>query len=79
MAKRKNSVPAFMKYAGSILGPAGLSSRLGFSTGARRKGRSAGDRREKNSGETIEDYSPTIALLRAPSFYELNQTAQRNS
>jgi hypothetical protein len=33
MAKRKDSIPTFMKYAGSISGPADLSSRRGFSRG----------------------------------------------
>ena len=31
MAKRKDPIPKFMKYAGSIRGPADLSSRRGFS------------------------------------------------
>jgi hypothetical protein len=33
MAKRKDSIPTFMKYAGSISGPADLSSRRGYSRG----------------------------------------------
>jgi hypothetical protein len=31
MAKKKSSIPKFMKYSGSIEGPADLSSRRGFS------------------------------------------------
>jgi len=31
MAKREDSIPKFMKYAGIIRGPADLSSRLGYS------------------------------------------------
>jgi hypothetical protein len=31
MAKKKSSIPKFMKYAGSIRGPADLSSRRGYS------------------------------------------------
>lgn len=31
MAKKKNSIPKFMKYSGSIQGPPDLSSRRGFS------------------------------------------------
>ncbi len=37
MAKRKSSIPKFMKYAGSVRGPADLSSRRGFETGPERR------------------------------------------
>ena len=37
--KKKSSIPKFMKYAGSIRGPADLSSRRGFETGPNGEGR----------------------------------------
>jgi hypothetical protein len=39
MAKKKSSIPKFMKYAGSIQGPPDLSSRRGFETGPNGEGR----------------------------------------
>jgi hypothetical protein len=37
MAKRTGPTPKFMKYSGSIQGPADLSSRRGFSRGVENK------------------------------------------
>jgi hypothetical protein len=37
MATRKDPIPQFMKHAGSIQGPADLSSRRGFSRGVEDK------------------------------------------
>jgi hypothetical protein len=45
MAKKKSPTPKFMKYAGSIRGPADLSSRKGFSRVAEK------DIEEKAEGE----------------------------
>jgi hypothetical protein len=37
MAKRQSPIQTFMKYAGSMQGPADLSSRRGYSRGAEKK------------------------------------------
>jgi hypothetical protein len=64
MPKQKSPTPKFMKYAGSIRGPADLSSRHGFETGPE-------SRIEKSSSQKVRRKKNTENIVGMDSVYLL--------
>ncbi len=71
MAKRKDPIPKFMKYAGSMRGPADLSSRRGFETRPQ-------SRIEKPSSQMVRRKKNTENAVGMDSVYLLYHLRKEN-